>query len=179
MICFLILIISSIFISVNSVGQAPKLVNVDGQTEDVIYLGPTPPLTVGETLTVTALAVDNDTYADDLEARLLWQRNNSDVVHNQSMVFSNPPAGVTGKWYYDLEINSPATYRLQVAVTDGTSWTYSAVRTVEWKADETATPGDNDGHGRAAGGVTMLLMFLSFMAVGSLLVMATMRWVVR
>ena len=147
------------------------MVNVDGERQDVIYLGPAPPLTVGETLTVTAMAVDNDTYADGLEARLVWQRNGSDVIHNESMIFSNPPEGITGKWYYNLEITSPAIYRLQVIISDGDTWIYSDIRTVEWEPVTDQSPNDEPGLKESASkGGAMFLMFLSFMGVGCVII---------
>jgi len=153
------------------VGEAPHLVNVDGERQDVIYLGPAPPLTAGETLTVTAMAVDNDTYADGLEARLVWQRNGSDVTHNESMIFSNPPAGITGKWYYDLEITTPAIYRLQVIISDGDTWIYSDIRTIEWEPVADPSPNDEPGLKESASkGGAMFLMFLSFMGVGCVII---------
>jgi len=154
------------------VGEAPHLVNVDGKPQDVIYLGPAPPLTVGEILTVTALAVDNDTYADNLEARLVWQRNNSDVVHNKTMFYSNPPEGVTGKWYYDLEVNAPALYQIQVIISDGGTWIYSDIRTVEWLPAEDH-PAQDEGAGlkeSVSYGGAVFLMFLSFMGVGCVMI---------
>ena len=167
----LIFLSSILLFGASTVGEAPTLVNIEGERQDVIYLGPTPPLTAGETLTITALVVDNDTYADDLVARLVWQRNSSDVTHNESMIFSNPPEGVTGKWYYDLEITTPAIYRLQVIISDGDTWIYSDIRTIEWEPQENPTQADEPGLSDAASkGGAMFLMFLSFMGVGCVII---------
>jgi len=140
----------------------PFFVNIGGDPEDRVYYSPDDLVEKGTEVTLQIFVNDPDTLAAGLTAYLNWHRVGSVVWQNFTMTPGlAPPPGVLAEWNFPQTKDIVVVYEFNITVTDGTSWIYTANRTIEWVQEgevDGGGPGglggQDPGGGTATGAVT-------------------------